>query len=302
MKRIAILGILLLALHLDAAAAASPRRPVADDTIPIGFSIVPGKPLLAGHVPANAPRYFTFLIAPGRAASDLVAVANPSTTTLTLQLSTSDAMTPPTGGGIAFNDSHRQRFVGQWLALSGPRTVTVPAGKIRIIPFTLKVPSSVRPGEYEGTINGTNTRAQIVHRGKRTLRIRGSVRCLVRLRVTGQAMLGLRITRTRAIRASNHTLFVVSLKNTGTVIDHASAPLLTFTSTGGSHPITLRPQPIGDILGGDSTTLPYIIDPAIVPGSYHVSIQVAYQASPDTNGQPVVRQVSWSGTVSIPNG
>lgn len=300
MKRIAFLALFLMGLQSGAAVAAAPPGPAPGGSVPIGFSIVPGKPLLTGHIPANAPRSFSFIVAPGHQADDLVGVANPSTTTLTLRISTSDAITARMGGGMTFNDSRRQHDVGRWLALSGPKIMTVPAGKIRLVPLKLTVPSSTRPGEYEGTINGYNTQAQTVHLGKRTLRIHGSVRCLVYVRVTGRVTIGLRVASARVTRAYGHTLFVVTFRNTGTVIDHTGAPLLTFTATASSRPITLRPKPVGDIMGGDSTELPYIIDPTITPGSYGVSIQAAYQAYPDAGGQPVLHTISWSGTLTVP--
>jgi len=310
MKRIALLlGALGAALPLWPAVAASPApsptptasgRPVSRG-IPISFAIVPGKPLLPGAPPptARTPRYFQLALAPGASSSDWVAVANPSTTPLSVRMGVSDEVTLPRNAATAFNDGGRQQAIGQWVRLAtGDSVVTVPPRSIRLIGLTISIPSSVPPGEYEGTINGTNQQTTTVQAGRRTVALQGTIRCIVYLRVTGVAHGGLAVGTVGVAHTQGHTVLALALRNTGTVIDRACVVTVTFTGHALPHPYTFQ-VPIGSIMGQAATTVTFLIDHGVPAGAYRVDAQIAYRAQVAASGPPQDMQAAWHGALTV---
>jgi len=307
MKRIALcLGALAAAPPLCASQAASPTpqpstRHAAGSPLPLDFSIVPAKPILTQKGltdPRN--RIFRYSVNPGQTLSDVVAIVNRAKTPMHLGVRVSDAVTSPQGGGITFNDSSSsQQTVGRWLTLNAKASnVTIPSSSGALIGMTLQVPATTPPGEYEGAVSGINYDAQTIKQGKKIFHIHGQVRCLVYLRVHGHATMGLRIGKVTTTYRNGQTLLNMSVKNTGAVIDHVLA-VLTFTRVGQHKPFAAQ-LPLGDILGGDTTSEVAPLNRSLLPsGIYRASIQVIYRGEPDESGPLMTAQITWQGMLSI---
>src|SRR5262249_33436092 len=148
--------------------------------------------------------------------NDTVAVINPNDSPLTVKLSTSDAFTLRQGAGIAFRDGRQQRAVGRWVHLQ-QTTVTVAPKHVLFVGLSLSIPASVKPGEYEGTVNATNTQAQTIVSGRTRINVHGTVRCVVLLRVAGHARADLRLTRFGVVRVNQQNYLGIGLLNAGTI-------------------------------------------------------------------------------------
>jgi hypothetical protein len=263
---------------------------------PGSFAIAPGKPVLT-HQPAQ--RYFTYALAPGQSINDVVAVFNPSLTApLTVRWSASDARTPSQGAGIVMSDAGPQREIGTWMHIA-TQTVTVAPNHITFVPIKVSIPRSVRPGEYQGAISAVDLQPMTITQGRLHYNISIRRTLAVVLRVLGPASAGLQIVRARLVAPGKRAVLALTLKNTGTVIDHPSATLMTLTGPHMSY--TQRPL-IGAVTAGDSTAVTIALDRAIPPASYRLRIQITYLAHLSNGAAAQQFRAQWTGTVSMPAG
>jgi hypothetical protein len=287
-------------LYLCALAAALPLWSAAAAPLtgvdPLSFAIAPGEPILTHQRPQ---RYFTYAVAPGQSVNDVVAVLNPSRTApLTVRWSTSDARTPSQGAGIVVSDGGPQREIGTWIHIT-TQTVTVAPNHVTFVPLKVSIPSSVRPGEYQGAINAVDLHPATITQGHLHYRISIRRTLTVVLRVLGPASAGLQIVRARLVAPGKHAVLALTLKNTGTVIDHPSATLMTFTGPRTSY--TQRPL-IGAVTAGASTSVMFALDRTIPPATYRLSIQITYLAHLSNGAAAQPFRAQWTGTVSMPAG
>ena len=286
---------LAAALPLWSAAAAPPLSPLAG-VDPLSFAIAPGEPILT-HQPPQ--RYFTYAVAPGQSVNDVVAVLNPSRTApLTVRWSASDARTPSQGAGIVVSYTGPQREIGTWIHIAAP-TVTVAPNHIRFVPMRVSIPGSVRPGEYEGAISAVDLQPETITQGHLHYRISIRRTLAVVLRVLGPASAGLQIMRARLVAPGKHAVLALTLKNTGTVIDHPIATLLTLAGPRTTY--TQRPL-IGAVTAGASTTIMWAVAGARSPITYRLSIQITYLAHLSNGAAAQPFRVQWTGTVTVPAG
>src|SRR5919199_2993546 len=247
MRPLLYLCALAAALPVWSAAAAPPLSPFAGAD-PLSFAIAPGKPILT-HQPPQ--RYFTYAVAPGQSVNDVVAVLNPSRTApLTVRWSASDARTPSQGAGIAVSYAGPQREIGTWMHIA-TQTVTVAPNHITFVPIKVSIPSSVRPGEYQGAIGAVDLHPTTITQGHLHYRISIRRTLAVVVRVLGPASAGLQIVRAR-LAPNKRAVLALTLKNTGTVIDHPIATLMTLT---GLHTTYTQRPLIGALTAGARTTV-----------------------------------------------
>src|SRR2546423_7510747 len=295
MRPLLYLCTLAAALPLWSAAAAPPLSPLTG-AAPLGFAIAPGEPILTGQRPQ---RYFTYTVAPGRSVNDVVAVLNRSSIApLTVRWSASDAVTSPQGGGIVVNYAGSQQAIGRWIHISTP-TVTVAPNHVTFVPITVSIPRSVRPGEYEGAISAIDLHPATITQGRLHYRIDIRRTLTVVLRVMGPASVGLQIARARLVAPYKRAIIGITLKNTGTVIDHPIATLMTFT---GSHTTYTQRQSIGAVTVGASSTVMLAVGRTMPPATYRLSIQITYLAQLSNGAAAQPFRAAWTATVTVPAG
>jgi Bacterial protein of unknown function (DUF916) len=295
MRPLLYLCALAAALPLWSAAAAPPLSPLAG-VDPLSFAIAPGKPILT-HQPRQ--RYFTYAVAPGQSVNDVVAVLNPSRTApLTVSWSASDARTPSQGAGIVVSYAGPQREIGTWIQIA-TQTVTVAPNHVTFVPIKVSIPASVRPGEYQGAISAVDLHPATITQGHLHYRISIRRTLTVVLRVLGPASAELQIARARLVAPDKRAVLALTLKNTGTVIDHPIATLMTFTGPQMSY--TQRAV-IGALTAGDSTTIMLTLGRTIPPATYRLSIQITYLARLSNGAAAQPFRTQWTGTVTVPAG
>ncbi len=291
-----LLGAALVAVPLRPIDAASPTPPsghVANSGSLTGFFVVPGN-----QQPKK--RYFLYTVAPGQTVADTVAIVNPATTPLTVSLSASDAINSPGGLSVTFvEDPRRQREIGNWFHIRNT-TVTVAPKTALLVPVTLQVSPSARPGQYEGSVSATNLQGGSVTQGRATINVRGRVRCTILLRVIGQGSAGLRIDKVGALYRAQHNLLTVTFKNTGTVFANPVTAVMTFRDI--AHPdksYTLR-RYIGLVLGGNAATAIFDLNRFVPVGAYQARIQLTYRAKLTPASAPNYLHATWNGRVVVP--
>jgi Bacterial protein of unknown function (DUF916) len=295
MRPLLYLCALAAALPLWSAAAAPPLSPLAGAD-PLSFAIAPGKPILT-HQPPQ--RYFTYAVAPGQSVNDVVAVLNPSRTApLTVRWSASDARTPSQGAGIVVSYAGPQREIGTWIHIA-TQTVTVAPNHVAFVPIKVSIPASVRPGEYQGAISAVDLHPATITQGRLHYSISIRRTLTVVLRVLGPASAGLQIVRARLVAPGKHAVLALTLKNTGTVIDHPIATLMTFT---GPHTTYTQRPLIGALTAGDSTIVMLAIGRTLPPATYKLSIQITYLAHLSNGAAAQPFRAQWTRTVTVPTG
>jgi hypothetical protein len=155
---LAAVAVPLLALTsaLPAAAAATPSTSATLLAAPprVSFGVAPA----TVHGADGRPN-FSYSATPGAVAFDYVSALNYSATPLSLQLYATDALETTGGGFGLLPPAATPTGVGSWITgLPGPQvSITVPADTAGgpgqfIVPFTLRVPDHVTPGDHVGGI------------------------------------------------------------------------------------------------------------------------------------------------------
>lgn len=86
-------------------------------------------------------------------------VTNSGAAAGTVRLYGVDATTGRTSGAVYRSRQDERKDVGSWLTL-GSDELTLQAGENRVVPVTVQVPASVRPGQHLGGIVAENTAVQ----------------------------------------------------------------------------------------------------------------------------------------------
>jgi hypothetical protein len=167
----------------------------------------------------------------------------------------------------------------------------------------VNLPSSVRSGEYQGAVAATDTQPAVLPsqlpKGKGVpVHVYLTKQCDILVHVTGHASAGMQIPHVTTAAVSKHAVLNLTLKNTGTLIAYRIIPAMTFTTANGS--VRTLQAPVGSIQGGATTTVMLPIDGKVPPGSYDVTVKVAYLADTRFPGPAQVLQTSWSGSLNVP--
>ncbi len=112
------------------------------------FNITPG---FISHSNETPRGYFTYTTQPGFLIQDSLHVTNIGTARGSVDLYAVDATTSQTSGVTFLTTTDPRHDVGAWIKLSRQK-VTLNPGQSQDIPFSLRVPSSVRPGQHGGGI------------------------------------------------------------------------------------------------------------------------------------------------------
>jgi Bacterial protein of unknown function (DUF916) len=93
--------------------------------------------------------YFVLVARPGAVIQDRIRIVNTGGRTGTAYLYPVDATTGQTSGAVYLSRQSPRHDVGAWIRLARS-TVTLGPGKDVVVPFTIRVPLSIRPGDHLG--------------------------------------------------------------------------------------------------------------------------------------------------------
>ena len=127
---------------------------------------------------------FAYGVDPGTEIDDFVAVSNRGTTKETFNIYGTDGINQFDSGAFSLLPAaQKPTDVGSWIKTKTNK-ITIPAGQIAIIPFTILVPSDATPGDHTGGVIASVTTAAP---GKKSgVGIDQRVAARVYLRVSGQ--------------------------------------------------------------------------------------------------------------------
>lgn len=244
-QRLGCLAVAISALVLGPAALPAAAAAPAVSGASAGSAVADGAKKPAGKAtlqtfgigPANVKGLdqrpaFVYEGRPGTLIKDRFALVNYTTAPIKVRVYASDAFTTEGGAFDLLAADRKPTEVGAWSSLK-PRTVTIPARSKRIgappavltIPFTLRVPSGVTPGDHAGGIVASIQTRPTGQQGASSVVVDRRVGTRIYVRVPGALDPQLTITDVQATYAgtlnpigSGAVRVTYRVKNTGNVV------------------------------------------------------------------------------------
>jgi hypothetical protein len=225
------------------------------------YSIFPA--VIAG---STSPQrvYFNYLVNPGTAVNDAVAVTNQTANTLQFQLIPADGVNTKRNGGFTLYEVPNKPLhsVGAWVKFSD-LVFTMPPHTIANVPFTIDVPPGLTPGDYAGGIILQPTTPAVNQRGNVTVELYQDVGARIYLRVRGPLHPGLSVTQ---LSVDTHgaaglvggpvgSTVTYTLTNTGNQILNPTAKLSVSPLLGSA--VVIPPKIFSSLLPHNSVTVTY---------------------------------------------
>ena len=245
----------------------------ADDSQPVTFGVA-----TSGPKGPDSRTSLGYLLAPGSTVEDQIAVVNAGTSPVTLAVYAKDAINSESGAFDLLPASQKSTDVGTWIHLER-RSVTVPAGSRRIVPFTLTIPATATPGDHVGGIVASLTATSKDASGNQVA-IERRVGSRVYLRVTGALTPSLEVT---GVTAKYHgtanpvgkgsTTVTYTVHNKGNVRLSARQTVTVGPKAVGPS-VTVEPGGVVEILPGNSIVITQEV-PGVLPlGAMTASVTV----------------------------
>jgi hypothetical protein len=212
----------------------------------------------------NPREWFNYLLNPGATVTDAVTVTNLTTQSIGFTLYTADAINAQ-GGGFAINPPDKpKRTVGSWITLSDS-LFTLPPHTLANVPFTLRVPRNVTPGDYAGGIVLQTVQPAVEKRGNLTFDVYNDVGSRVYVRIAGPLHPGLAISKLSVkthgfaglVGGPVSSSVTYTLTNTGNQILNPTARLSVSPLLGSG--VTVPPRIFSSLLPHNSATVTYKI-------------------------------------------
>lgn len=214
-------------------------------------------------VQGSTPRvFFNYLVNPGSVITDAVTVTNQTTQPIAFNLYSTDAVNGNQGGYVFNPQNKPDHSVGAWTQLSS-LGFTLPPHTLANVPFTMKVPAGLTPGDYAGGIVLVPENPAVEHRGAVTFNLFQAVGARIYVRVRGPLHPGLSITEL-SIGTSGFAGLVggpvsstvtYRLTNTGNQILNPTVKLSVSPLLGSA--TTVPPRIFSSLLPHNSVTLTY---------------------------------------------
>jgi hypothetical protein len=219
--------------------------------------------------------YFVARAQPGDTITNSVRVVNTGARPGTVLLYPVDATTGRTSGAVYLDRTKQRRDVGAWLAL-GARSLTLAPGKSAVVPVTLHVPSTARPGDHLGGVVAENA-AVTQGSGKGALQIRVRHLTIVgyEVQVPGPAAAVVGVTGVRAAGENGYQFVDLHLVNTGALTSKPTGTLVVTASDGKQ--VASETFKLDTFLPGTAIDFPVLLPKqALAPGDYRAAVTLAY--------------------------
>jgi Bacterial protein of unknown function (DUF916) len=240
------------------------------------FSIAPGN---IPHSNKIHRRYFAYTSQPGVLVEDSIHVTNVGTVRGSVDLYAVDATTSQVSGVTFFTPDDPRHDVGAWITLSNQK-ITLNPGQSQDVPFSLRIPSSVRPGQHGGGIIARDAINQAVSSNSgaihTTVQVQSQEILGVLVNLPGTLVEKLNVTGITYNQKSTSQNLLVGLANTGTQIIHPSGNLQVSDKKG--HLLQNVPLKLAAILPQTAISYPVSIqNNALNSGTYTASISLSYE-------------------------
>lgn len=269
-----IIAVILIALGT---LVASPTSSFAqDDENAVQFSFSPVESKDPG---VTQKGYFVYSLKPGRSATGSVLLHNTSKRSVTVELATLDAETAQGGGSSFALTEATPKAVGRWVELTEPR-VTLEQGKQQEVQFSVRVPKSVKPGQYLAGITAyvpsEPTEAAERNEGQAGASVNVQTRYViaVQVNVPGEQVPSLSISSVSLLEQPTGRYIGIAMKNDGGLLLKPSGSL-TLTNSEGKEVLEEKIQ-MDTFVTGTETTYAVAMSQAVGPGKYSVEVNLTY--------------------------
>jgi hypothetical protein len=243
----------------------------------MGFGI---SPVPTADPSVTASGYFIYKAQGSTIVTGSVLLTNPGSAPVTIQLAAVDALTAQTGGSAFATSEVTPTGVATWLTFA-ESSVTLPAGRQKPVDFTVRVPETVRPGQYLAGISafvpsvdstpgaepgGSGMGASV------TLQMRYVIG--VQVDVEGAWTPSLTIDAVALIEQPAGPFIGVHMKNDGDVF-HKPSGTIVLTDTTGKRVLEQRID-MGTFVTGTDVTYPVHWSGELAAGIYHVRVSLDY--------------------------
>ena len=217
--------------------------------------------------------YFVLVARPGDVIQDRIRIVNTGGRTGTAYLYPVDATTGQTSGAVYLSRQSPRHDVGAWIRLARS-TVTLGPGKDVIVPFTIRVPLSVRAGDHLGGIvaeNAAVTKAS--GNGALQIRIRHLTIDAVELQLPGRVVARADVTGVKPGGEHGYQYVYLHLLNPGTIMIKPAGSLLVKNSHGRT--VARRSLLLDTFLPGTTIDYPALLPrQALSPGRYTATVNL----------------------------
>ena len=190
------------------------------------------KPVMYDPALTATKSYFILALKPGALIKDQVRIVNTGGKIGTAFLYPVDATTGQTSGAVYLSRQSPRRDVASWVVLSRSR-VTLAPGADAVVPFTVRVPKSARPGDHLGGIVAENSQIQkSSNRGALQIKIRHLTIAAVEAQLPGAPVATVAATGVKAGGEHGYQYVYVHMKSTGNVLIKPAATLTVRNAKG----------------------------------------------------------------------
>jgi len=245
------------------------------------FSITPAS---IPHSTAAPRGYFTYTSQPGVLIHDSVHVTNVGTARGSVNLYAVDAITSQASGVAFLTPADPRRNVGAWITLSSQK-ITLNPGQSLDVPFSVRVPSKVRPGQHCGGIIARDAIDQVqsstsgaVHT---TIQVQSQEILGVLVNLPGTLVEKLNVTGITYDGKSASQRLLIGLANTGTQMIHPAGSLQVTDKE--RRLLQNVPLKLAAILPQTAINYPVgIVSNALNSGPYRASVSLGYEGGHTT--------------------
>jgi hypothetical protein len=182
------------------------------DTGSAQFSI---RPVAPNSTASSTAPYFIFDAQAGTTIQSKVRITNIGTATGSVALYPVDATTGQTSGVVYRTSTDPRTDIGAWVSV-GTQHVTLAPKHDQIIPFSITVPASARPGQHVGGLVAEDLAVQGGSSSSVQINIQHLSIVAVQVNLPGKQSQRLDATAIHAGGISNYQILYLSLSNTGT--------------------------------------------------------------------------------------
>jgi WxL Interacting Protein, peptidoglycan binding domain len=190
------------------------------------------KPITYDPALTATKSYFILVARPGAVIQDRIRIVNTGSRTGTAYLYPVDATTGQTSGAVYLSRQSPRHDVGAWIRLARS-TVTLGPGKDAVVPFTIRVPRSVRPGDHLGGIVAENALvATSSGHGALQIRIKHLTIDAVELQLPGRVVARADVSGVKPGGEHGYQYVYLHLLNPGTIMIKPAGSLVIRNSRG----------------------------------------------------------------------
>ena len=213
--------------------------------------------------------FYHFSAQPGSTVDAQIRIVNTSAGEGTARLYAVDATTGQTSGAVYRSEREPRADVGAWTLL-GSGTVRLAAGESRVLPFRVRVPLGVRPGEHLGGIVVEDAAGVAPTAVKRrgasfAIRVRTLLVTAVQVDVPGPRFERLDMTGLKTGGNASYPTLLLGIRNAGNVMSRPTGRLSLRDARG--RPIVDAVLRLDTLVPGSSIDYP-VPAPRLRPGRY----------------------------------